>query len=1300
MPGRSPVRIVISILRLAICMMLVPVCSYSQGFRILSPENGLSNSTTFSVQQDAKGFMWFSTKEGLDRYDGITCKHYDLYDSKNLTRYTLRQNSFYLDSHNELWVVGFADIFRYNQQLDRWETIYSVGKNNSIRTLWVQDTTDLYLGTDQGLIRYNITSRQQTRYPLITAPMINIEAYDASLLMLTFKKGIAFFDYKKQLLNTNLLHPQLKTKLDNLQLTCSAIDSNKQIFLGTAGAVYKCDLKNASLQTTPAFNKQLYQYPVSKILPDKNTTLYIGTEGTGVFKTDTAFTVLESFIANRDDPHSLPENYATDLFIDKDARLWISGKNISFNDPARLKFTIYQHQLNKEGSLIHNSVRSVTEAADGNIWIGTNYGISILNRHNNTWKHINTEYPNSRELITNKIFAVSSDGNNIFAGSNQNRIVSINRNLHITELPGIPGGNMYNNITCIYEDGTDLWIGSVPEKLRKLNTLTGAWTVYPISNVLSITKDGSGKIIAGGHTGVSFISTSGEITGFKAAEYGIGSVFCALVDSKKRLWLGSEGQGLIRFDTSMNRQEKYTVNQGLPSNLVYGILEDKSGKLWLSTTNGLACFNPESKHCTSYSVEEGVGIKEFNFGAYAATRNGEMIFGGSNGLLIFTPEEIRETSIRTPLVFTNLKLFNRSVDRADQDAVLSSVLDETPSLSLKHHQNSITIDFMSINYSSHFKTLYKWKLEGMDADWTPYSDKHSAIYTNLKPGKYLFKVKWSSGIIDQIEQERTLAIIISPPFWQTTWAYLLYIIAAIAFIYCSFFIYRIRINNAHAREKIDFFVNVAHDIRTPLSLIQSPLHIAIGKNDAPENTKRLMETAHNNTQRLTRLITQLLDFEQADLKRIKLNAENVVVEEILNQLYKDFLPLTNKHGIRFNIHHDHHATILQLDKDKFDKIIYNLLSNAVKYSKRDGLIEMKTTISGSRFVITISDTGIGIPNEQQKLIFKRYFRAKNVVNSNEPGSGIGLMLTMALVKLHHGTLRFESKENQGTQFTLGFPLQNDPQPATSPTTVPQNNITVSNTTSSRKNRKPVVLIVEDNYELLHHLVDHLSEFYTIYTADNGREALTKTPKIFPDLIVSDVMMPEMDGREFCHEIKKNVETSHIPVILLTALTTTEHKKEGFKMGADSYLEKPFDIELLKIRIDNLLENRKRLIDKFSSSTEQVETEPAAGPQFLEQVNAIMEENLANYDFSVDEFEKSLGLSHSVLYRKFNATMGKTPNDFITQYRLKKSLILLNNGTLNINEVAYAVGFSDPKYFSTVFKKHFGKNASDFLVRKA
>lgn len=1275
-------------------------------FHHITVEMGLSNSTTFSVIKDEKGLMWFSTKEGIDRYDGTHFKNYALYQPAEITKYGLRRNKFYNDNNRNTWVYNFYEVFIYNRQKDKFDKKYSVDDNNTIRDLFVDNKQQLaFLATDKGLICYDYNKDSTFTYSDLSFPIISFARYSDELLILVHSGAISFLNIKTRQVENDDLSEGLKKQLLELHdISGACVDKKKNIYLTSLGQVSRFKRRDTRLTTNPSLNKEIEKTVLTKIVANESGDVFLGTPGKGLLQIDSLLNLKVSFYTEIENTNS---NEVSDIYIEHNNRLWISGYGISYLNRKELNFQYYKNSAYAVNCLYHNEVRSFTEDKDNNLWVGTNSGISILSSDRKNWSNLSLHNQNSK-ISSNKITSLVMEGNgNIIAGTSQGEIIRI-RSDHSVSLIGTNGYGVYKTgINDMLVNNDDLWYGGAGSYLECKNLLSGSVQTFSVTNVLCIIKSRDGKIITGGHNGIHVISDKNDIRNYDASKYNIGSVFCIVEDDEDNLWLASEGQGLIKFDMENETFRKYTSTDGLLSNLVYGILPDTYGNLWLSTTKGISCFNIQQELFRNYTPDDSLPIKEFTYGSYGQMANGEILFGSNNGFIIFNPKELLDFDLKTDLIFTDFKIFNKQVTIDAKGSPLTKCIDETDYIKLAYNQSSITFEFSSVNLVNK-ANYYRWRLEGLEEEWSPISKENYANYTNLKPGKYTFIVQSINTNIQSeiIKNTRQIDIEITPPFWKTNYAYLLYFILIAGVFYMAIKFYLTKLSESQAKDRIKFFVNIVHDIRTPLSLIKAPLKIAIKKQDFSDETLEVLKKANNNVVQLTKLVDQLLDFDSKDLRKSKLKLSYVNIEQALDRICENFIPLMEQRGIVLTQNHQQTETILPIDIDKLDKIFFNLLSNAVKYTKEKGHIHLTTSIVHKKFLISIADDGIGIPPKEQKYIFNRYFRVKNATNSNNTGFGIGLMIAKELIELHGGEIWFESAVNKGTTFYLTFPMNNFP--------VTDNDIPVqidlqdNNTVTSElavedelpNSRRPKILIAEDNDELRNLMVSQMKDEFKIIAVKNGAEGLKAVNKTSVDAIVSDIMMPIMEGTEFCFEVKNNIKTSHIPVILLTALSSNEHKTEGYKIGADIYMEKPVDIDLLINCIKNLLINREKIKEKFIKD-EVVATEGLneADKKFAEQVMRMTESNLSNPNYSTEDLEHAIGISHAGLYRKFKKLFNMTPLEFVQHYRLKKSVELLQSGNYNVSDVAYMVGFSDPKYFSIVFKKYYGKNASDFLKEK-
>ena len=1298
-----------TILRFVFFFALLPTLLINKAlaydFHHITVEMGLNNSTTFSIIKDQKDLMWFSTKEGIDRYDGSNFKNYVLYKPTEITKYGLRRNKFYKDSDNKIWVYNFYEIFVYNRIKDRYEKIYSIKGNNVIQDVFIDNKkTLIFFATAKGLICYDYGKKQSFTYPEINFPISGFAVYSKDLLLLAHHNAVNFLDIHTRKLKTNLLSKELINQISTLyNISGVCVDKDKNIYLASLGQISAFKHYDQQLRTNPKLNQEIDKTLITKIIVTDDNNILFGTPGKSLFRIDSHLNLIKSYYIEQANNENINTNEISDIYIDSNNRIWISGNGISYLNKEELDFQYYKNNTHSTNTLFHNEIRSFVEDEEGNLWIGTNYGISILKSDRKNWIFLNPQN-NKSKILNNKILALTKTvSGHIVAGTSQGELFKIDQKLSISPISkGINVG--YFSINALLVDHDLLWYGQGGSDLRSKDMKTGIVRSYPVSDVLCIIKSKEGQIVTGGHAGLHFLSNNKDVQTFDASKYNIGSIFCVVEDDNQFLWLASEGQGLIKFDVTNRLFKKYTTVNGLNSNLVYGIVPDLYGNLWLSTTKGISCFNIEKQEFRNYTMDDGLPIKEFIYGAYGKTRNNEIVFGSNDGFIIFNPKDLLNLDLKTNLIMTDFEIFNKSVEIEAKDSPLKQSIDETQSIKLAYNQNSFSLSFSSVNLVNK-ANYYRWKLEGLEDEWSPIGKENQANYTNIKPGKYRFIVQWSNSNSQlQIEKNtRQIDIEITPPFWKTTYAYFIYFILIALLVYWIINSYLTKQSENQARERIRFFTNILHDIRTPLSLIKVPLKMAIKKKDFSSETLDFLNKANNNASQLTKLIDQLLDFDKKDLEMYKLKLSYINAEETLDQICENFIPLMEQRGILFSKGHHETETILPVDLDKFNKIVFNIISNAIKYTGEGKTIHLSTEITGRKFLISIIDTGIGIPEEQQKLIFKKYFRAKNVANSNETGFGIGLSIAKELVNLHGGEIWFESVVNHGTTFYLRFPMGDDlhiGKNVEEHHKVLNDEYVVEETKERNNSRSQKILIAEDNESLRNLMVSGLKSEFKVMAVQNGIEGLNVLSKTSIDVVVSDLMMPLMDGTEFCYEVKNNIKTSHIPFILLTALNSNENKAEGYRIGADVYLEKPVDMDLLINCIKSLLRNRSMIKERFLNN-DVIPTDELSelDKKFVDQIIQISETQFSNPDYSIEDMEREIGISHTGLYRKFKGLFDETPMEFLQHYRLKKSIELLQSGNYYVNEVAYMVGFSDPKYFSIVFKKYYGKNASDFLKKQ-
>ena len=754
-------------------------------------------------------------------------------------------------------------------------------------------------------------------------------------------------------------------------------------------------------------------------------------------------------------------------------------------------------------------------------------------------------------------------------------------------------------------------------------------------------------------------------------------------------------------------------NSALISNNIYTILSDTDDDIIMSTENGLSSYYPAEKLFHNWTKDQGLMASHFNAGSGTLRKNGNFIFGSSDGAIEFNKEMKIPRKYSSKMVLSDLTIFYQTVYPGDENSPLSTDIDDTKELELSYSQNIFSLKVSSINYDYPSNILYSWKLEGFYDQWSRPGNENIIRFTNLSPGEYTLHIRAVSNEDKRIVlEERTMKISIAQPIWLSFWAMLVYaiVLAVIAIITLRIII--LRKQRKVSDEKIHFFINTAHDIRTPLTLIKAPLEEIREREALTKDGISNMNTALRNVNALLRLTTNLINFERADVYSSELYISEYELNTYLTETFNAFRPYASVKHINFTYESNFRYLNVWIDKEKMDSILKNIISNALKYTPENGSVHIYASETNDSWNVEVNDTGIGIPANEQKKLFKIHFRGSNAINSKVTGSGIGLMLVWKLVHLHKGKINLSSVEHQGSSIKVSFPkdskhfhkahlatrtreLSTEQVPHVSPAEI------YEKAKKQHDQNLQRLLIVEDNDELRNYLTHTLSDNYTIQTCSNGKEALTIVKEYMPELIISDIMMPEMRGDELCAAIKNDIETSHIPIILLTALNDEKNILEGLKIGADEYIVKPFNIGILKATIANLLTNRALLKSKYANLevSEEEEVSPNCATdldwKFIATVKKSVEENIDNPAFNVDVLCNLLNMSRTSFYNKLKALTDQAPADYIRLIRLKRAAALLKTGQHSVTEISELTGFNDVKYFREVFKKHFKVSPSKY-----
>ena len=1283
----------------------------SQGFKYLNTDDGLSSNQVFQVKKDSSGFIWFVTYRGIDRYDGSQVKQYKLSSDslkyENYPSYTL----MLLDNNGSISIaLQEGKIFRYNKHMDDFELILDIKEKIKspdflLFSAYYDSGSRLWVASNYGLHIFNIEKDSyRTLYVFDDdRPTIVVESKGV------FYVGTNRFIYEMKENVAGNFSVLRKMELDNQYGKITFLHELKnKLYIGTElKGAYILDIASGSSKSLYPVIPNIVVRSIS-FIPDNK--IVFGTDGSGVYIIDiTTNEPVACYDSDNEPRDGLSSNSVYDIAVDEDKCLWITtyANGVNIIDPLLLNISLFRHIPNEPKSLINNQTNALFEDSEGGLWFGTNNGISYYSALKNEWKH----YLNDRERKAVIISFCEDSQGYIWAGGYAIGVFRIDKKtgkaIHFQKDNKKPQNSIGTNyIYAMYADKESVWMGGLSGPVTRYNIVNDTYEYHNIEIISEIKPLDDRTLLFGMSTGfcVFDVPTSGfkQYTDFqKSSASRVVRKFHAV--NEKEVWLGTEGSGLICFNPQTDFFQAYTVKDGLPSNYICSLEADGNGNLWITTDRALSCFNLYTRQFIN--VGEYIGLNDYSFNPYASARrkNGNLVFGTTEGVLEIPVNKLGIPEIQTKLVFTDFKLFYNSVEIGGKNSPLKAAINETNSIELNHNQNSFSFVFSAINYRSPKKIVYSYMLEGFDNQWFSTQGSNTVNYTNINPGNYIFRLKALDKDTKQLIDERSITLHINPPFWNSSWAWIIY--AMLAFVLIRFIVAYTKneLEKRHSKEKIRFFIDTAHDIRTPVSLIKAPLNDLAENENLSEEGRAVLDIAIRNTEKLSLQVTQLMDFQKADTDSLRLIVSKNELRNYILEKKTLFKMEAEKKNITLKVDIHFESLEVWFDREKMDKIISNLLTNAIKYTPGGGKIDIKAWQDNDYWYLSVKDTGIGIPSSEQKYLFKRFFRARNAINSKETGSGIGLLLTRDLVKLHDGSISFSSKENAGAEFKLTFMKGEaffrkkempkvcvvDETENTAQTEIPETEDAIA---GDQEKKTVNILIVEDNDDMRLYLKNNLSKQYNVSEALDGLDALDKIESINPDLIISDNLMPGMKGDEMCAKLKNSMETSHIPIILLTALADKDNMLKGLNCGADDYITKPFDIAILKAKIHNILksrENLKRALVFPENTEENPEYANPLDKEFIEKAVQLINESLDDPDFSINHLCMEVGMSRSSFFNKLKALTGQGPNDFIRTVRLNKAKELLLTKQYNVFETSVMTGFPDSKYFSTAFKKQFG-----------
>lgn len=1098
---------------------------------------------------------------------------------------------------------------------------------------------------------------------------------------------------------------------------------------------------------SPSNPKSISSNYIRSLAMDSQNRLWIGTfndlniyhEGTDSFA---------SYSSNPVENGSLSQRSVRSIFMDSQGGMWLGTYfgGLNYYHPIRNRFKNIRN-IPYKNSLSDNVVSCIVEDKDKNLWIGTNDG--GLNLYNPITQRFTSytlqEDESARGIGSNNIKAVYVDEKKslVYIGTHAGGLSILHRNSGQVENFNQRNSQLVNeNVYAILPDGEgNLWLGTLSALVRfnpeqqSFTTIEKEKDGTPVvsKQITTLFRDSHKRLWIGGEEGLSVFKQEGlDIQ--KASILPVSNVTklftnCIYEASNGVIWVGTR-EGFYCFNEKDKQIKRYNTTNGLPNNVVYGILEDSFGRLWLSTNRGISCFNPETEKFRNFTESDGLQSNQFNTASYCRTSVGQMYFGGINGITTFRPELLLDNPYTPPVVITKLQLFNKVVRPDDETGILTKNISETKSITLKSWQTAFSIEFVVSNYISGQHNTFAYKLEGYDKEWYYLTDSRTVSYSNLPQGTYQFLVKAANSDGKWNPIPTALEIIVLPIWYKTWWALLIFFATFAGFITFVFRFFWMRKSmeaqleierrdKEHQEEinqmKMRFFINISHELRTPLTLILTPLQEIINK-ISDRWTRNQLEYIQRNANRLLHLVNQLMDYRRAELGVFELKAKKGNAHQLIQDNFLFYDKLARHKKITYTLHSELEDKEVLFDANYLELIVNNLLSNAFKYTESGQSITVTLKEENGWLLLQVSDTGIGIPINKQGKIFERFYQ----IESEHVGSGIGLSLVQRLIELHHGRIELDSEENKGSTFSVYLPQdlsvykpselasnneQNEEEQVYSTNSKAMYFIDTekveNESVESGDKKRGTILIVEDNNEIRRYLNNGLADLFNTLEAGNGEEALEKLKDNEVDVIVTDVMMPVMDGIKLCKNVKQNIRTCHIPVIILSAKTDIKDQMEGLQMGADDYIPKPFSLAILTTKIQNMMRTRRRMLDKYAKSLE-VEPEKitfnAMDEALLKRAMAIVEKNMDNIEFSTDEFAREMNMSRSNLHLKLKAITGESTIDFIRKIRFNEAAKLLKDGRYTVAEVSTMVGFNTPSYFATSFKKYFGCLPTEYIKK--
>lgn len=1332
-------------------------------FSNLGLKDGLSQLSVLKIYQDAKGYMWFGTRNGLNKFDGGRMVVYKHQGNDSLSLVDNHVTALVEDNGHHLWVGTSHGLNRLELTTDKI-TPYTGKKyawlRSGVRSLFVDSKNRLWVGTSRGLwlfVRETDTFRMIDLEGELAGEFISVvtETSDHRLVIGTECKGLYLCDLNLKSVTRYTKGGENDLLPDN-SIADVYEDKRKQLWVATTyGGLVKLDLANKKSTVYTAGNTALSTNSI-RCLAEADGFLFIGTFD-GLYTMDLTDNTLKVHSKAKLERGNLSHFSVYSICVDNSGSVWVGTYSGGVNYLSKYNNCFVFHEPANVFNVLLGVCGAVACKAPDCLYIATE-GVGLLeyNLHSDTYRYYLYDTSSSRQYSRNIIKSVMLEGDTVWCGTAHGDIYRFDtRTKKFSRYYTFPQKTSVYSI--LRSADRHLWVatskpslglvkltaGKQMQKRFEIAGKAGRWSPGSARCLLEL---GEGVYLIGSRNNglykydenkkeYTVYHTRGEGSTYLPSDY----VTSVVRSSSGQIWIGTFGGGISLFDERRGIVKNITSEQGLTDTDVCAIAEDSEGSLWISTNSAIFKYHPGTEKIHPYQAGSVIGAQEFTPHSGISLPGGEICFSASNGFVTFDPADLRMNSFLPPLVFTNLVVNNKSISPMP-GGILQVTLDDAGKIELAYDQNNITIGYCALNYVYAFRNQYAYRLKGHDKEWNYVGNRKEAYFTNLEPGKYVFEVKAANNDGIWSDRVRTLRIVVRPPFWKTWYACLFYTLSffGACFLVMYYILKKKKLEQALLYEHLEqqraeefhqtqirMFTNFSHELRTPLALIISPLQELLQRTDFHTAVKNKLSLIYNNSQRLLLLVNQLMDLRKNQEGKMQLQVAKDDICSFVMEIYYAFNQIAMGKNICFRYEGGDRCLAAWFDKCLFEKVVFNLLSNAFKYTREGGCIILSIEkVKAGEIVaahrdrlnglpdetalvhLTVCDTGKGIPEEELKNIFVPFYQIEDGKAKDIAGTGIGLSLTQSIVHLHHGTVWAENGKQGGAVFHVVLPIEKEAYTEDEIDKKAVNRIVMDVIPSAtppeifRLEKKYTILLAEDNEEVRRYVKECLEPYFYVLEADNGETAFETVADKYPDMVVSDIMMPRKDGLELCAEIKEDMRTGHIPVILITARSMVMHIREGFLSGADDYIVKPFNMDVLIYRIRNILESREKLKKLYGKkfSPEAIGIEIVSGDdKFTQQFFEVIEKNISNPELNIDLICREVGLSRTNLYRKLKAITELSPIELIRNKRLEIAARLLLESDYSVSEISTYAGFNSHAYFTQCFRSAYGCSPTEFLT---